>query len=171
MARHLEYTIAFDAPAATVYREYTRREYWEKSMEAFRDHTPLSEVIHFASGDAGTDIGIRHCAPPAILPAILRAVLPINVIISREQRIEPFDHTRNRADGSLLLSVPATPVQLAGTYSLSGTNGGSRLRLDVVCKARIPLIGGKIEEAIVSNFPHFFDFEESFMADWIAGQS
>lgn len=171
MARHLEYTIAFDAPAARVYGEYTRRDYWEESMQAFREHTPLSEVTHFAShDDTGTDIVIKHLAPPALLPGILRAVLPIDVVITREQRIEPFDRVRDRAEGGLRLSVPATPILFAGTFVLSDTGTGSQLQLAVVCKAPIPLIGGKIEEAIVSHFPNFFDFEEQFMAKWIAEQ-
>ena len=42
------------------------------------------------------------------------------------------------------------------------------MRLASVCKVHIPLIGGTLEQLILSNITMLFDAEEAFMADWIS---
>ena len=36
MARRMDYTIAFDAPAEKIYQDFTSRDYWETLMDAYR---------------------------------------------------------------------------------------------------------------------------------------
>jgi hypothetical protein len=53
MARRMDYTIEFDAPAEKICRDFTSREYWQTLMDAYCFLTPQSEITSFATGDRG----------------------------------------------------------------------------------------------------------------------
>lgn len=106
--------------------------------------------------------------PRAYLPPIARTVMPVDMIITREQHFEPYDHTRNRARGTYRASIPAGPGHFGGKYFLTDTHDGSQLRLASVCKVWIPFIGGKLEDLILTDITLLFDAEEAFTADWIS---
>ena len=91
-------------------------------------------------------------------------------MITREQHFSPVDHGECRAKGSYRATVPAGPGHFGGHYFLGDTATGSQLRLASVCKVHIPLIGGVLEQLILSNITLLFDAEAAFMADWVARQ-
>jgi Protein of unknown function (DUF2505) len=168
MSRRLDYLVTFDAPAEKIYQDFTGRQYWEALMEAYRQLTPQSEITEFRCDDTGTHIVFTQNLPRAYLPPIARTVMPVDMIITREQHFEPYDHVRNRAKGSYGASIPAGPGHFGGTYLLTDTHIGSQLRLASVCKVWISFIGGKLEDLILSNITMLFDAEEAFTADWIS---
>lgn len=168
MSRRLDYKIAFDAPAEKIYQDFTSRQYWDTLMDAYRWLTPLSEITHFRSDGTGVDIVFKQNLPRMYLPAIARTVMPVDMIITREQHFDPFDYAKNTAQGSYGASIPAGPGQFVGKYFLTETDTGSQLRLASTCRVYIPLIGGKIEELILHHITELFDAEEAFMADWIS---
>lgn len=96
--------------------------------------------------------------------------MPVDMVITREQHFGPFDHGESRAKGNYRATVPAGPGHFGGHYFLSDTATGSQLRLASVCKVHIPLIGGVLEQLILSNITLLFDAEAAFMADWVARQ-
>jgi hypothetical protein len=167
MSRRLDYTVKFDAPAEKIYQDFTSRRYWETLMHAYRSVTPRSEITRFHCGDDGTSIAFTQTLPRAYLPPIARTVMPVDMIITREQRFEPYDRRRNRASGSYAASIPAGPGHFGGRYLLTGTDIGSQLRLASVCKVHIPFIGGRLEDLILSNITLLFEAEAAFTADWI----
>jgi hypothetical protein len=167
MSRRLDYTVKFDAPAEKIYQDFTSRRYWETLMDAYQSVTPLSEITHFHCGDDGTAIVFTQTLPRAYLPAIARAVMPVDMIITREQHFAPYDQRRNRASGHYSASIPAGPGHFGGRYLLADTDTGSQLKLASVCKVFIPFIGGKLEDLILSNIALLFEAEAAFTADWI----
>ena len=168
MGRRLDYTVEFDAPAEKIYQNLTSRHYWEALMKAYRNLTPQSEITRFQCDGTGTRIAFTQNLPRAYLPPIARAVMPVDMVITREQHFEPYDHVRNRARGSYGASIPAGPGHFGGTYLLTETDAGSQLRLASACKVYIPFIGGKLEDLILSNITLLFDAEEAFTAGWVA---
>lgn len=167
MSRRLDYTVEFAAPAEKIYQDFTSRDYWEALMTAYRSATPQSEITRFYCDDAGTRIVFTQTLPRAYLPPIARAVMPVDMVITREQHFEPYDHAANRARGTYRASIPAGPGHFGGRYTLTETEAGSRLHLASVCKVHLPLVGGKLEELILANITLLFDAEEAFTADWI----
>lgn len=165
----MDYTVAFDAPAEKIYQDFTSRQYWDGLAEAYRWLLPHQEVTHFTSGESGTDIVFRHLLPRSELPPVARAVMPVDMVITRVQHFDPYDAAANQATGSYRATVPAGPGHFVGRYFLTETDDGarSRLRLASECKVHIPLVGGTIEQLILSNITMLFDAEEAFMADWI----
>src|SRR5689334_21574278 len=106
MSRRMDYTIAFDAPAEKIYQDFTSREYWQTLMESYRFLTPQSEIKKFASNERGTDIAFTQILPRAYLPPIARTVVPVDMVITRTQHFDPYDHKQNRAKGTYAASIP-----------------------------------------------------------------
>jgi len=168
MSRRLDHVVTFDAPSEKIHQDFTSRQYWETLMDAYRQVTPQSEITRFSCDDAGTHIVFNQNLPRAYLPPIARTVIPVDMIITREQHFEPYDHAKNVARGTYSASIPAGPGHFGGRYLLTDTDSGSQLRLSSVCKVYIPFIGGKLEDLILSNITLLFDAEEAFTADWIS---
>jgi hypothetical protein len=164
----MDYTIEFDAPAEKIYQDFTSRDYWQTLMDAYRFLTPQSEITSFSCGERGTDVVFTQNLPRMYLPPIARTVMPVDMIITRRQHFDPYDHGTNRARGTYAASIPHGPGQFGGRYILTETDSGSRLRLASVCRVHIPFIGGALEDLILHHIKQLFDAEESFTADWIS---
>src|SRR5688500_17199669 len=109
MSRRMEYTVAFDAPAEKIYQDFTSREYWQTLMDAYQLYVPQSQITSYSSGERGTDVAFTQHLPRNYLPPVARAVVPVDLIITRTQRFEPFDHAKSRAKGSYAASVTHAP--------------------------------------------------------------
>ena len=169
MTRRMEYAIAFDAPAEKVYQDFTSREYWQTLMDVYRFLTPRSEIISFRSGERRHRHRVRPAyLPRSYLPPIGRAVMPVDLMITRKQHFDPFDHVKNQATGTYSASIPHGPGHFRGEYFLTETDTGSQLRLASECKVHIPLVGGALEDLIMHHITDIFDTEEAFTADWIS---
>lgn len=154
----MDYIVEFDAPAEKIYQDFTSRDYWQTLMDAYRFLTPQSEITSFATGERGTDITFVQNLPRMYLPPIARTVMPVDMIITRTQHFDPYDHDKNRAKGTYAASIPHGPGSFGGQYFLTDTDtdGGSRLRLASVCKVHIPLVGGALEDLILHHIKQLF---------------
>jgi hypothetical protein len=154
----MDYTIEFDAPAEKIYQDFTSREYWQTLMDAYRFLTPQSEITSFATGERGTDVVFVQNLSRMYLPPIARTVMPVDLIITRTQHFDPYDHDKNRAKGNYAASIPHGPGSFGGQYFLTDTDtdDGSRLRLASVCKVYIPIIGGALEDLILHHIKQLF---------------
>lgn len=168
MARRMDYEIAFAAPAEKIYQDFTSRAYWETLMDAYRFLTPQSEITKFTSNDSGIDVVFKQNLPRMYLPPIARTVMPVDMIITREQHFDLYDHANKRGTGTYRAGIPHGPGHFGGKYFLTETDTGSELRLASVCKVFIPLVGGALEDLILHHIKQLFDAEEAFTADWIA---
>ncbi len=166
----MEYTIAFGAPAETVYREFTSADYWRALVAEYRRHDPKSELSRFDSGAHGTEVVLVQHIARRELPPVARQVLPADLVITRTQRFEPFDPRAGTAQGSYAATVPHAPGRLGGRYHLGTAADGSRLRVTNECKVHVPLLGGKLEELVLRALRDLFAAEEAFTAEWIRGR-
>lgn len=164
----MDYTLAFDAPAEKMYQDFTSREYWQTLMDAYRFLSPQSEITKFSATERGTDIDFVQNLPRSELPPIARTVIPVDMVITRRQRFDPFDHENSRARGTYSASIPHGPGSFGGQYFLTETDTGSQLRLASVCKVYVPFVGGALEDLILHHIKQLFDAEEAFTADWIS---
>ncbi|MUL81758.1 MULTISPECIES: DUF2505 domain-containing protein [unclassified Mycolicibacterium] len=166
MSRCQQSTMAFDAPAETVYAAYASGKYWQALMDRYDDLTPgKSDITEFSSDEHGIEVEFRQVLPRAELPAILRTVLPLDMAITRRQYFGPFD--RRGVNGHYAASVSHAPGRLDGRYVLTGVSAGSQLQVDSTCKVSMPLVGGKLEEMVLQSVNDVFTIEGAFTADWI----
>lgn len=168
MPRNMVFDIDVAVPAAEMYRQFTTRDYWEDLVTFYRGNGSRTEIAHFSSDGTGTDVSFNHIMSADDLPGIARPVVPGTFVVTREQHFEPFHSERNQAAGRYRARIPA-PVEVTGDYLLHDTDAGSRMRLETFCKARVPLIGGQIEQLVIGGLKLLFAREGEFTADWIAG--
>jgi hypothetical protein len=168
MSRRLDYVIPFDAPGALIYRDLTDRDFWEALMASYQWVSHTSELTAYSTGESGTDIEFRQVMPRSELPPVARAVVPVDLAVTRHQHFDPYDSATNQADGTFHASVPGGLGHFRGRYHLSDTADGSQLRLATECKVHIPFVGGTLEQLILSNITQLFDAEGAFMTHWVA---
>ena len=167
MSRRRKYTVAFAVPSAKIHQDLTSPEYWEALVEVYQGFV-TSEITSFRADDCGTDVEFVHRLPRSELPPVVRHALPADVVVTRRQHLDAFDHARNRATGTYSASFPHAPGRFSGSYLLTETDTGSRLQFESVCKVWVPLIGGSVEEMILNGITDLFDGEREFTADWVA---
>lgn len=168
MTRRRDHVVSFDAPAQTIYRDFTDREFWEALMSRYRSMSQISDLTQFTSGPAGTDVVFRQVFPRSELPPVARAVMPVDMVITREQHFGPYDHDAHRADGTYRASIPAGMGHFGGRYHLSETETETQLLLASECTVKIPFVGGTLEQLILSNITGLFDDEAAFMSAWVS---
>lgn len=162
----MDYTVAFDAPPDRIYRDLTSREYWEALVEVYQRFTP-SDIVSFTTDELGTDVEFIHELPRSDLPTIARHAIRTDVVVTRRQHYDPYDDARNRATGTYSASIPRAPGRFGGQHFLTETDTGTQLRFASVCKVWVPLVGGAVEDLILSNITDLFEGEREFTADWI----
>lgn len=168
MPRRMVYDIDVEVPAAVLYQDFTGIGYWQDLVAFYQEHANRTEIAKFASDDTGTDIAFSHILSAADLPAIARPVMPATFAVTREQHFEPFAHSSGQAAGHFRAAVPSAPVDIRGDYLLADTDRGSRMRLQSQCTVRVPLIGGQIEQLIITGLRALFAEEGRFTAAWVA---
>ena len=140
-------------------------------MDSYRLIAPQShsEVTSFSTDELGTDIVFIQVMPRSELPAIARAVMPVDMVITRTQHFDPYDHAANRAKGTYTASIPRGPGRFSGEYFLTETDTGShaaaRQRRQGACPA---CRQARSKTCSCSSVKYIFDAEEAFTADWIA---
>ncbi|TGD88964.1 DUF2505 domain-containing protein [Mycolicibacterium sp. CH28] len=167
MSRRMDYVIGLDKPVAELYQSFTSLRYWEDLISEHRQHTD-TELTRFSSDATGTDIVFTHTVSRKDLPPVAAAVVPLKLTVTRQQHFDLFDPATNSANGRYQALIPAAPMDFGGTYVLHETTAGSELRLNSVCKVNVPLVGGKIEQWVLSGLRGLFDGERDFTRDWIA---
>ncbi|MEI7545457.1 MAG: DUF2505 domain-containing protein [Mycobacteriaceae bacterium] len=169
MPRSMVYTVDVGVPAAVMYRNFTTIDYWQDLVAFYEENAARTEITHFSTDDNGTDVSFAHIMSAQDLPAIARPVVPGTFSITREQHFEPFHEATNRATGRYRAQVPVAPVEVTGDYVLQDTSHGSQMRLETLCTARVPIIGGTIEQLLASGLKTLFTKEGEFTADWVDG--
>ena len=161
------YDIDVGVPAAVMYRHFTAVDYWRDLVDFYRENGARTEIAHFATDASGTDVSFSHIISAQDLPPIARTVVPATFTIIRVQHFDPFCEATNRAVGRYRADVPVAPVEVTGDYVLADTATGSKMRLETRCRARVPLIGGQIEQLLASGLRTLFANEGEFTAAWI----
>lgn len=169
MPRSMVHTVDVDVPAAEMYRNFTGIGYWQDLVEFYRENGSQTEIANFATDENGTDVAFSHILSAQDLPPVARPVLPGTFVITREQHFDPFQEATQRAYGRYRAVIPAVPVQVTGDYTLLDVTPGSQMRLETLCTARVPIIGGQIEQLLVNGLRTLFTKEGEFTADWIGG--
>jgi Protein of unknown function (DUF2505) len=164
----MHHVVTFDVPVEAIYEQLTAEDYWRTLSEEYRGLNPPTQLTEFTSDAHGTDIELRHVQFRDDLPPIARNVFKSDLAVTRRQHFEPFVPQQRRAAGTFTVTMPKG--RLSGDYELAATEEGSEFRVNCLCKLSIPLVGGVLEEMILSNLGHIFDRERTFTADRLTKQ-
>ena len=147
----------FPAPAESVFAMLTDEEFLRHA--AVRMGSPDARVA-----SSGTRTAVE---------ATLESPAEVKAFIGPSLRIVlDVDWGREGADGSragtFTMTVPGTPVSVAGTTSLAPTASGSALVYEGDLTAKLPLIGGRIEQAAAPAILEALDDQAAVGREWLA---
>lgn len=158
----------FPAPADVVFDMMTDEDY------VSRKATRMGALEHDASVESLPSGGARirlERTLPAVVPDFVRPLVGETVDVVQTEDWAPPGPDGSR-HGRLSAQISHAPVKLSGTISLEPNgSSGSIHRVDVDVRAKVPLIGGRIEKAIGEVILMAARKEEEVGGQWLAEQA
>ncbi|MBF6545938.1 DUF2505 domain-containing protein [Nocardia brasiliensis] len=159
MATPLAYTARYSHPAAAVRAAFANDQYWkDRVAEVGGPNARLDSVT--VDGDQ-IRIHLVQAIAAELLPAAITAVRPGDLIIPRVE-------TWTGDNATFQATVEGAPAEVRGTITLTDDGAGSTAAANGIIEVKIPLFGGKIENAIAEHLTEVLKNEEEFTNTWLA---
>jgi hypothetical protein len=156
--------IHYSADPATVFEMLTDKAFQDRKLSETGALSWDARVQR--EGDAAVIVSHRELSTD-IVPDSFRSMVGQQITIVQTERWGPA-----RADGSrtgtLEVEVGAAPVKLTAALTLAATSTGTTQSVDGELKARVPLLGGKIERSVEPAVRAAITAEERIGQAWLA---
>ncbi len=126
----------------------------------------LSHTAEVATSGPETTITTRRELPAAGLPDFAKNMVGETLKVTEKQTWGAPSADGSRT-GTIEMSVAGVPVSLTGTLALAPGGSGSVEHLDAELKAKVPLIGGKIEKAAAPSIESAIAIEAKTVKAWL----
>lgn len=134
--------------------------------EVARRTGALSHEVEVTPGDDGAGRSlVRRTVPTDDFPDVARRFVGDTIVIVEEVEWDPRDG-RTRT-GTARMHAEGMPVELTGRIHLRPSPEGSVEVIDGDIKARVPLVGGRIEKAIEPALREGLDTQAETLRDWL----
>ena len=160
----------YDADPRAVFRMLSDKSFQERKLSssgAMSWTVTVSEPA--ADGDGVTITSTRSMSTDRI-PEAFRSMAGSEIRIEQTERWGPAKADGSRT-GTLEAQVGGAPVRLTGDLSLSASGGGSVERLSGELKAKVPLLGARIEKAVEPAVMEAIKGEHKIGVAWLAEHS
>jgi hypothetical protein len=124
-------------------------------------------TANVASRSDRTVITTERVLPSDGLPDFAKNLIGDTLTVTETQDWGPAAADGSR-EGKVEMAVAGTPISLTGTLSLAADGTGSVERLDSELKAKLPLIGGKIEKAAAPPIEAAIAIEHRTAQEWLS---
>ncbi len=141
MATRLVHELTYDAPASTVAAMLADPAFREQVCAAQR---ATSYTVGIDQDGGTTTVTIEMEQPTDRVPSFARKLVGATTSIVQSETW----HSPTRAD--VHITIPGKPGEMSGTAVLAETDGVTTETVDLEVTVRIPLVGGKIEELLVT---------------------
>lgn len=121
---------------------------------------PKAELVSREEDGRGVTILVRQTVPGTELPAVVRAVLPGDVVIHRTE-------TWTGWCGAVQVVVHGAPGTITGEMNIEPAPAGSVVILQLEATVALPLFGGKVEKIIADGVRKLMDTEYDFTLNWL----
>lgn len=111
-------------------------------------------------------ITTERILPSDGLPDFAKSMVGDTLKVTETQDWGPASSGGSRR-GTVEMAVSGAPIALKGTLMLAPGFGGTVETLDAELKAKVPLIGGKIEKAAAPPIEEAIDIEAKTAAEWL----
>jgi hypothetical protein len=140
--------------------------------QAFQDRKlgqtgALSWTVEVRTEAGGAVLTSTRALPTDQVPDAFRSLIGSQITLSQTETWGPADADGART-GTLVVEVAGAPVRLNATLSLSASGSGTVELVDGELKARVPLVGGRIERAAEPAVRSAIDAEERIGQAWLA---
>lgn len=153
----LTHSVRYDAPLADVYAMLQDPTFREKAAWA-QQVTSVDVTVE------GGEVRVEMRQPNTDIPAFARK-------IAGESTHAIQAEVWNGADtAEFSITTPGIPAGISGIRTLEADGDGTLDTFDGEAKARIPLIGSKIESLIGDKLKDGWDTEHAVGTAWLAGE-
>jgi uncharacterized protein YndB with AHSA1/START domain len=162
----LKAELRYDAGPAEVFAMLTNPAFQERKLAATGALAHEVEVAH--RDDGGAVVTTSRTMPTDQVPDLVRNLVGPTLTIVQVEDWGPAGADGGRS-GTVTAEVSAAPVRLTGTLRLAAAGAGTVESLDAELKARMPIIGGRIERAAEPAITLAVEVEEREGRAWLAG--
>ncbi len=157
--------IRYDADPATVFAMLTDHAFQERKLA---QTGALSWQVRVEQPNGGAVITSHRALPTDQIPDAFRALAGQQIDVTQTETWGPAAADGSRT-GTLEVELGGAPIKLLASLSLSATSDGTTAeRVDGELKARVPLLGGKIERAAEPAVRAAIDAEQRSGRAWLA---
>ena len=164
MSRRFEHTATYPCSPEAVHAAFTDRGYWEQRVA--RVGGPGAQLRGVDVHDGAVDVALTQQIAREHLPSVVSKIASGDLVIDREEHWGPLSGSTASARTSG--AVKGTPARISATVELSGDDTSTTVRTTGKADVPVPLVGGKIEQAVCDNVVRLLEVEQRFTADWLA---
>ena len=162
----LKAELRYDAHPADVFAMLTDPAFQDRKLAATGAVAHEVEVV--TRDDGGAVVTTRRTMPTDQVPDLVRNLVGPTLTIVQVEDWGPAAADGARS-GAVTAEVSGAPVRLTGTLRLVAAGAGSLETLDAELKARMPIVGGRIERAAEPAITAAVEVEEREGRAWLAG--
>jgi len=153
----LQHSVRYDAAPADVYAMLTDPAFREKACWAQQ-----AESVEVQVTDG--EVRIELVQPNTDLPGFARA------FAGETTRAVQAETWARGESADFSVTTPGKPAGISGTRRLVADGDGTLDTFDGEARAKVPLIGGKIEKLIGDKLKEGWDTEHEVGIGWLAGE-
>ena len=164
MSTQFAFTQSFPSDPEQTFRMFTDTAYIEAKCAATGSMRTTAEVVEDPTGSV-TITSTRVL--PAEVPAVAKSFVGETIDVTEVQTWTAPD-----ADGARTATVRVSfsgPLSFQGTMALHAHAGGTAVRTEGSFKAKVPFVGGQIEEVAAAQTERYLRAEEAIGSTWALG--
>ncbi|WP_460867831.1 DUF2505 domain-containing protein [Rhodococcus aerolatus] len=163
MSRRFEHTATYPCSPAALLAAYGDRAYWQARVDQVGG--PGAELRSVEASDTGVDVALTQRIAAQHLPKVVQKISSGDLTISREEHWSAL--SGGRASARTSGAVAGTPAKITASVELTGDDASATVRTTGQAEVPVPLVGGKIEQAICDNITQLLEVEQRFTTDWV----
>lgn len=153
--------LVYDAPPSAVFEMLADPTFREAACAA---QDVISADVQLERTGNGFSLVIDQQQRTDDLPSFARA------FAGDSTRAIQREHWEDTTGGTLAIEAPGKPTDMKGTITLRPEGSGTREIVELDVKAKVPLIGGKLEKLLAEKVRAGMDLEHGVGIDYLAGR-
>jgi hypothetical protein len=164
MSRPIRFQQGYEVSPGRLYATLADREYLDAKLAAIGGNN-AAILDHAADADTAK-YTLRQGVSRQYLPGAVQKILRGDLIIERAETWRRG--AGDNYEGTISARVKDAPGNISGNLRISGSEASGQFQVDGEVRVDVPLIGGKIEEAIAEQVVRLLRREGQFTEEWLA---
>jgi len=158
VSTRIAHRATWDVPAEEVYGELVDGDHLHARLKELGGNDPA--LLEHAVDGSGARLKLRHSVPVEFLPSAIRRFTGDDLVLDR---VETWHlRTDGAYDGTFEVTVRGLPGTMTGTQRLTDSGDGAVTEIEGEATVSVPMVGGRIERAVVEQVNALLDAEDEF---------
>ena len=167
MPRRFDHTVPSTLAASAVHAALTTEQYWTDRLDGVGGPKAQLNDVTVSGDDADSrtvSVSMTQAIAEEFLPGAITSIRPGDLIIHRTESWGSLD--AQGASGTFEAKVEGAPAAITGTLALRSKGSASSLTATGQAEVKVPIFGGKIEQAVIEQVLALIDAEQEFTDTW-----